>query len=142
MITLQHLLLVAVTAALFLQGVRNCLWSLTKEQRRFEAITNRGLITHMVTGSVRIILFGGLIAYASRAVPHTLAWQMLGLAVVVLGCATFLVSGFGRIKIPALGQMPSDALLSKRVRARRLSGALFVFGSFVWAWNGAALIIQ
>ena len=141
MITLQQLLFVAVTAALFLQGVRNCLWSLTKEQHRFAAIANLGLITHMVTSSVRIILFGGLIAYASRAVPHTLAWQVLGLAVVVLGCVTFLLTRFGRTKIPALEQMPSEALLARRVRDRRLSGALFVFGSIVWAWNGAALII-
>jgi di/tricarboxylate transporter len=87
---LSKALFVVIATALLAQGVRNTLWSESREQDRFRALVRRGLAAHMATSGFSIALFGGLLAYASRSVPFSLAWQTLGLAIVVLGCITVL----------------------------------------------------
>ena len=125
-----------IGAALLIQGVRNLLWSEAKEQIRYRSILSRGLSTHMAANGMQIVLFGGLLTYASRSVPASVSWQIVGLAIVLLGCITLLVAGLGSLQIPNLGQMPPDSVLRKRVLRRKFSGALFLFGGIAWVWNG------
>ena len=134
--TSSTLLFATIAAAFLLLGGRNLLWNEAKELERFRAIVSRGLATVMAESGVLNVLFGGLLAYASRTVPYGLSWQILGLAIVVLGAAVFAVARFNAPATPTLEQMPAGALLEKRVRARQLSGALYVLGGIIWIWNG------
>lgn len=135
--------LFAVTAAaLLVQGVRNILWSESKEQERFRSIVRRGLRAHMAINGILIVIFGGVLAYASRTVPSSSSWQILGLAIVLLGCIVLLTARLGSAATPTLKQMPADSTLRKRVLGRRLSGALLLLGGIAWVWNGAGYAMQ
>ena len=131
-------LVISITAVFFVLGGRNLFWNEAKEQQRFRAIVSRGLATVMAESGIINVLFGGLLAYASRTVPYSFSWQILGLAIVILGAAIFAIARFKAPGTPALEQMPEGALLAKRVTARRISGALYVVGGAVWVWNGVS----
>ncbi len=131
-----------IAVALLIQGLRNILWTAAREQERFRAIVSRGLASHMATNGIMVVVFGGLLAYSSRSVPLSLSWQVLGLAIVILGCITVLLARLGSMETPALEQMPAGSILRKRVRGRRFSGALFMLGGIAWVWNGLSLVVQ
>jgi uncharacterized membrane protein len=137
---LAQVLFVAVGAAFFFLGGRNLLWNEARELQRFRDIVSRGLAIVMAESGIRNVLFGGLLAYASRPVPYSISWQVLGLAIVVLGAAVFAVARFNAPATPSLEQMPEGELLGKRVRARQLSGALYTLGGVIWVWNGHAVL--
>ena len=128
-----------VAVAFFTLGYRNLLWTIDREKRRLRLIVDRGLAAHLFSNAVWLILFGGILAYAARGVPDSVAWQTLGLAIVVLGALTFLVARFGSVRTPALESMPVDEELRKRVSGRRFSGSMFLLGGVAWVWNGAPL---
>lgn len=137
---LEKVLFVAVGAAFFVLGGRNIFWNEAKELQRFRAIVSRGLATVMAESGVANVLFGGLLAYASRTVPYSLSWQILGLAIVIMGAAVFAVARFKAPATPSLEQMPEGQLLAKRVKARQLSGALYTLGGVIWVWSGVTVL--
>jgi uncharacterized membrane protein len=137
---LAKVLFVVIGAAFFFLGGRGLFWNEAREVERFRAIVSRGLATVMAESGVRNVLFGGLLAYASRTVPYSLSWQVLGLAIVILGAAVFAVARFNAPGTPRLEQMPEGPLLAKRVKARRVSGALYTVGGIIWVWNGLAVL--
>ena len=140
--TLSQILFVTIAAAFLFLGGRNLLWNEARELERFRAIVSRGLATVMAESGIRNVLFGGLLAYASRAVPYGISWQILGLAIVIMGAAIFAVARFNAPGTPTLEQMPEGPLLEKRIRARQVSGALYVLGGVIWVWNGAATAVS
>jgi len=140
--TLSQITFVLVTVAFLALGIRNFVWSRAREQDRFRKVVSRGHASHVMMSGTLIMSFGVLIMFAARSVPNSLACMVLGLAVEFLGFIVVLVAKFGSIETPSIDQMPSETVLLKRVNLRRLSGALFVFGGLVWAWNGAALVGQ
>ena len=125
-----------VSVGFITMGIRNVLWSLSKEQQRFQKLISNGLANSILRNAVWLIAFGGLVAFAARTVPHSVSWQVLGAAIVVLGCISAAVARFGSIETPTLEQAPENAILSKRVAHRRLSGVLFIIGGVAWIWNG------
>jgi hypothetical protein len=62
------------------------------------------------------------------------------MAIVILGAAVFAVARFNAPGTPRLEQMPEGPLLAKRVKARRVSGALYTVGGIIWVWNGLAVL--
>ena len=125
-----------VTAGFLGLGIRNILWSLTKEQIRFRSLVTNGLARSILNSGLSIVVLGGLVAFAARTVPHSVSWQILGIAIVALGCIGAAVAKFGSVITPSLEQMPEDKFLLRRVAQRRLSGVLLVIGGLVWVWNG------
>ena len=140
--TLSQITFVLITVAFLALGTRNCVWSRAREQDRFRKLVSRGLASHMMMSGALILSLGALIMFAARSVPNSFACMVLGIAVGFIGFMAVLVAKFGSIETPSIDQMPSGTILRKRVNFRRLSGALFVLGGFVWAWNGAALVAQ
>lgn len=132
----SNALFVAVGAGLFALGGRNLFWNEDREQQRFRDIVSRGLAAVMAQSGILNVLFGGLLAYASRSVPYSFSWQVLGLAIVLLGAAIFAIARFAAPATPPIEHMPEGLLLRRRVIARRLSGSLYTLGGLVWVWNG------
>jgi len=124
-----------VAAGFLSLGVRNVLWTLPKEQSRFRSLVGTGLAGKLLLDGVWLVLFGGLIMFAARTVPHSVSWQVLGLAVQVLGVIGVAVGKFGTVARPNLEQLPANKILLKRVRYRRISGFLLTFGGIVWILN-------
>jgi hypothetical protein len=124
-----------VAAGFLSLGVRNVLWTLPKEQSRFCSLVRTGLAKKLLLNGAWLVLFGGLIMFAARTVPHSVSWQVLGLAIEVLGVIGAAVGKFGTVATPSLEQLPADKVLLKRVRYRRLSGVLLTLGGIVWVLN-------
>ncbi len=139
---LSDALFAVIAVTLLFQGIRNIFWSESKEKERFRSIVSLGLSSHMNRSGLSIVIFGGLLAYASRTVPSSIYWQSLGLAIVLLGCITLLLAKFSGAVTPTLEHMPGESTLRERVVGRRWSGALFLLGGIVWVWNGAGYVVQ
>ena len=121
-----------VAIALAARGIDYLLWSVEREKARFHKIVAGDLSKIVYTNGFATVLFGGLLAYAARNLPNTVLWQILGGLVVVLGCIFIVMAVLAKPASPATQDMPADAVLAKRVLQKRISGALFLFGAFVW----------
>lgn len=121
-----------VAIMLATRGIGYLLWSVDREKARFHKIVAGDLSKIVYTNGFATVLFGGLLAYASRNLPNTVLWQVLGGLVVALGCILIVMTVLAKPASPATQDMPADAVLAKRVLQKRISGLLFLFGAFVW----------
>ncbi len=130
---------ILVGAILLTLGVRNLLWTVARQRDRFTGLVSRGPAPSLFAESFWLVLLGGLVAFAARDVPHSTSWQLLGGAILMLGCAGLLVARFGSLEAHKSDQVPPEPVLLKRVRGRRLSGMLYIFGGAYWIWNGMSV---
>lgn len=131
----------AVGAAFLAQGARNLFWSISKEQARFRYLVSRGLNKTLTDNGLRGLLFGGFLRFVARDVPHSVAWQILGLLLAAFGSIGLIAGRFASIQTPNLEQLPSGPQIVKRVRVKRLAGVAILILAATWVWNGLPSVL-
>ncbi len=126
---------------LLLLSFRNIRWNENKEQRRVDRILSLGLAHTIRLDTIPILLIGLSLLAVGTDFRAAAAWDVIGFVLIGLWAVFMLVSIFGSFATQPIEHTLDPAICRKRVKARRISGILFLVGAIAWIYSGFGCVI-